>query len=110
MIWRENPKSRNLKVEKDCSLDKKWSFRAVCYLFYLANLRCISTALKEVNEKLDKELESIKAAGTWKSERVITSEQNVSGISVHGTQGKILNFCANNYLGTLQLCVLVGFL
>merc|ERR1711976_1021300 len=64
-----------------------------------ANLRCISTALKEVNEKLDKELESIKAAGTWKSERVITSEQNVSGISVHGTQGKILNFCANNYLG-----------
>ena len=29
---------------------------------------------------------------------MITSEQNV-GISVDGSQGKILNFCANNYLG-----------
>ena len=67
-------------------------------MFYLANVRFISAALKEVNEKLDKELESIKAAGTWKAERVITSEQNV-GISVDGSQGKILNFCANNYLG-----------
>jgi len=62
-------------------------------------LRSISTALKEVNEKLDVELESIKAAGTWKSERIITSQQDVSAISVAGTQGPILNFCANNYLG-----------
>merc|ERR1711983_701887 len=51
-----------------------------------------------VNEKLDVELEGIKAAGTWKSERVITSKQDVS-INVHGSQGQILNFCANNYLG-----------
>ena len=60
--------------------------------------RLFSTALKQVNEKLDQELEDIRSAGTWKAERVITSQQDV-GISVHGSSGKILNFCANNYLG-----------
>ncbi len=44
------------------------------------------------------ELGAIKAAGTWKSERVITSPQ-AAAITVQGTQGRILNFCANNYLG-----------
>ena len=34
IFWRENPKSWILKVEKDCSLDKKCSFRTVCYLFF----------------------------------------------------------------------------
>ena len=37
-------------------------------------------------------------AGTWKTERVITSTQNTS-VSVVGSKGPILNFCANNYLG-----------
>ena len=37
-------------------------------------------------------------AGTWKSERIITSKQDVS-IKVKGQPGPILNFCANNYLG-----------
>ena len=37
-------------------------------------------------------------AGTWKTERVITGEMNTS-VSVAGTSGQILNFCANNYLG-----------
>jgi len=62
------------------------------------NSRALSTALKQVNEKLDHELQEIKNAGTWKSERVITSQQDV-GITVDGSEGKILNFCANNYLG-----------
>jgi len=62
------------------------------------NSRALSTALKQVNEKLDHELQEIKNAGTWKSERVITSQQDV-GIEVDGSEGKILNFCANNYLG-----------
>jgi len=43
-------------------------------------------------------LDGIKNAGTWKTERVITSRQDVS-IDVQGSKGKILNFCANNYLG-----------
>ena len=51
-----------------------------------------------MKERLEKELDGIRDAGTWKTERVITSRQDVS-INVQGSQGKILNFCANNYLG-----------
>ena len=47
-------------------------------------------------EFLTKELQEIKAAGLWKNEREITSPQN-SNISVK--EDKVLNFCANNYLG-----------
>ena len=42
------------------------------------------------------ELEEISAAGLFKNERIITSEQGAS-IVVNGKQ--VLNFCANNYLG-----------
>ena len=45
---------------------------------------------------LTKELQEIKNAGLWKNEREITSPQNAN-ISVKGD--KVLNFCANNYLG-----------
>jgi glycine C-acetyltransferase len=45
-----------------------------------------------------KELEAIRAAGTYKKERVITSPQSTS-ISVLDSESKVLNFCANNYLG-----------
>jgi glycine C-acetyltransferase len=45
---------------------------------------------------LKTELEEIKNAGLWKTEREITSPQNAS-IDVGGK--KALNFCANNYLG-----------
>jgi glycine C-acetyltransferase len=43
------------------------------------------------------ELEGLKSAGLYKSERVITSTQS-SEIEVAGG-GRVLNFCANNYLG-----------
>ena len=46
---------------------------------------------------LKKELESIKEAGLYKKERVITSAQ-AAEITIHGGQ-QVLNFCANNYLG-----------
>jgi glycine C-acetyltransferase len=42
------------------------------------------------------ELEEIKGAGLFKTERIITSEQGPE-IEVMGK--KVLNFCANNYLG-----------
>ncbi len=45
---------------------------------------------------LTNELQEIKTAGLWKNEREITSPQN-SNISVK--EDKVLNFCANNYLG-----------
>ncbi|XP_070566567.1 2-amino-3-ketobutyrate coenzyme A ligase, mitochondrial-like [Ptychodera flava] len=55
-------------------------------------------ALDSMNDILGDTLSGIKEAGTWKAERVITTKQAAS-IQVAGTQNKILNFCANNYLG-----------
>ncbi len=48
-------------------------------------------------EFLQKELDGIKEAGLFKQERIITSPQ-AAEISVAGGK-KVLNFCANNYLG-----------
>jgi len=48
--------------------------------------------------RLANELKDIEEAGLWKHERVITSEQSVN-ISVKGSSSRVLNFCANNYLG-----------
>jgi len=46
---------------------------------------------------LEAELQSIKDAGLYKNERVITSAQKAD-ITVNGDT-QVLNFCANNYLG-----------
>lgn len=43
-------------------------------------------------------MDDIKAAGTYKVERVITSPQT-SQITVDGIPKRVINFCANNYLG-----------
>ncbi|WP_457936198.1 glycine C-acetyltransferase [Mesorhizobium sp. 10J20-29] len=45
---------------------------------------------------LTSELEGLKAAGLYKSERVITSPQSAE---IEVSNRKLLNFCANNYLG-----------
>jgi glycine C-acetyltransferase len=47
-------------------------------------------------EHLSSELDGLKSAGLYKSERVISSPQSAE-IEVGGR--KLLNFCANNYLG-----------
>ncbi|MCH5331375.1 MAG: glycine C-acetyltransferase [Alistipes sp.] len=47
-------------------------------------------------EHLSSQLEEIKAAGLYKSERIIETPQ-AAGIGVAGRE--VLNFCANNYLG-----------
>ena len=47
-------------------------------------------------KRIAAELEEIKAAGLFKSERIISSAQGAE-ILVNGK--KVLNFCANNYLG-----------
>ncbi len=50
-----------------------------------------------IKENLQKEIDEIKAAGLYKSERIITTPQ---GAEIDTTQVKhVLNFCANNYLG-----------
>ncbi|EGV94327.1 2-amino-3-ketobutyrate coenzyme A ligase, mitochondrial [Cricetulus griseus] len=56
------------------------------------------SALAQLRGIVEGELEGIRGAGTWKSERVITSRQGPC-IHVDGISGGILNFCANNYLG-----------
>ncbi|QDK81284.1 glycine C-acetyltransferase [Spirosoma sp. KCTC 42546] len=50
-----------------------------------------------IKEQLQQELNSIKEAGLYKSERIIVSPQS-SVIAIHGGR-EVLNFCANNYLG-----------
>lgn len=60
--------------------------------------RLLSSAASSFRTILQSQLEGIKEAGTFKSERVITSPQK-SKISVDGMKTKVLNFCANNYLG-----------
>jgi glycine C-acetyltransferase len=46
---------------------------------------------------LNKETDDLRAAGLYKTERIITSPQQAA-ISVQGDT-EVLNFCANNYLG-----------
>lgn len=57
-----------------------------------------SPALTQFRDILNQQLTSIKDAGTYKSERIITSPQKTE-ISVAGRSKTVLNFCANNYLG-----------
>ncbi|RWS26397.1 2-amino-3-ketobutyrate coenzyme A ligase-like protein [Leptotrombidium deliense] len=49
-------------------------------------------------EVLDVQLNEIREAGTWKTERVIVTKQDAL-IRVEGSKEPVLNFCANNYLG-----------
>jgi glycine C-acetyltransferase len=51
---------------------------------------------KSFYERLQTELQEIKDSGLYKTERIIESEQGAE-IIVNGR--KVLNFCANNYLG-----------
>jgi len=55
-------------------------------------------SLSSLVSRLDGELQGIRDAGLWKTERVVTSVQS-SKINVANSPDKVLNFCANNYLG-----------
>ena len=63
-------------------------------------LPIFAVQLKAMNEKFAErirtEIQEIKDSGLYKSERVITSPQGAE-ITVNGK--RVLNFCANNYLG-----------
>jgi glycine C-acetyltransferase len=50
---------------------------------------------------LTKTLDDIRAAGLYKTERVISTPQGVD-IGVEGRRSEVLNLCANNYLGLAQ--------
>ena len=47
-------------------------------------------------KRLQSEIDEIKTSGLYKNERIISSPQGAE-ITVNGK--KVLNFCANNYLG-----------
>ena len=51
-----------------------------------------------MTDRLGAELDGIREAGTWKTERVITSPM-ASSVTVAGSDSPVLNFCSNNYLG-----------
>jgi glycine C-acetyltransferase len=53
----------------------------------------MKTALQQIEE----ELESIRRAGTWREERIITTPQRARIDTT--AQPRVLNMCANNYLG-----------
>ncbi len=52
---------------------------------------------EQFKPKLEQELQSIEGAGLFKRERIITSPQ-AAEITIAGGK-RVLNFCANNYLG-----------
>ncbi|TFV92387.1 glycine C-acetyltransferase [Algoriphagus kandeliae] len=52
---------------------------------------------EQIKPKFEKEIAAIKEAGLFKKERIITSPQ-AAEITIEGGK-KVLNFCANNYLG-----------
>src|SRR2546429_7487653 len=55
---------------------------------------------KAFRSRVSSQLEEIRAAGTYKRERVIVTPQ---GTSIRVSDGKpVLNLCANNYLGLAQ--------
>lgn len=51
----------------------------------------------KIKEQLQKEIQDIKDAGLYKSERIITSSQDA--VIKISTGEEVINFCANNYLG-----------
>ncbi|XP_076231270.1 glycine C-acetyltransferase [Calliopsis andreniformis] len=57
----------------------------------------LQKSMSSLSECINSELKAIKAAGTWKTERVIASPQCTRITLANGV--KALNFCANNYLG-----------
>ncbi|KJH44264.1 glycine C-acetyltransferase [Dictyocaulus viviparus] len=67
-------------------------------MFSRTSIRFYSKANLNLRTILNNELDTIKVAGTYKNERIITGPQGVL-VNVMGQTKPVLNFCANNYLG-----------
>jgi glycine C-acetyltransferase len=88
--WRSALKNKSMGIYKGCFPG-----------FHLLDLQFFTAIkFKHMNENFAKrigtEVEEIKTAGLFKTERIISSEQGAE-IVVNGKT--VLNFCANNYLG-----------
>jgi glycine C-acetyltransferase len=53
-------------------------------------------SLIEIKILLKSQLSEIRAAGTYKEERIISSPQRMN---ITADKKEVINFCANNYLG-----------
>ena len=71
-------------------------FDIIIYVLIRKDTKNNTVMYGKMKEYLQQELESIKEAGLYKTERVICSHQRAE-IEVGGRT--VLNFCANNYLG-----------
>lgn len=82
-------------------MKNKWKFYKYIFIFVAIKDRTIkriqSANASSLVTFIKPELEAIKAAGTWKKERIIVSPQRTRIVLNDGT--KVLNFCANDYLG-----------
>ena len=63
-----------------------------------SSVRRVSSLTQVIDKRLNPELDSIRQAGTWKTERIISTSQSAR-IKVENSSNELLNFCANNYLG-----------
>lgn len=54
---------------------------------------------KEYGEYIQQQIALLKEEGLYKSERIICTQQQAEIGVVNGCEKKVLNFCANNYLG-----------
>jgi glycine C-acetyltransferase len=68
------------------------------------HLRRLST-LDNFRAHIGEQLKEIKAAGTLKNERIITTKQ-AAHIRVINNDVDFLNFCSNNYLGLSRFNIL----
>ena len=67
---------------------------------FSSTFKCYTKAMQKFDAILSANLKDIEAQGLYKRERVITSPQDAEITIQRGDkQYKVLNFCANNYLG-----------
>src|SRR5207244_13624853 len=76
--------------------------------FAIDDIRIISelAMIEEFEKQLAQSLEEIRSQGLFKTERVITSPQDAH-IAITGGK-RVLNMCANNYLGLADHPVLIA--
>jgi len=92
--------NRNQYSGKEIFPDQVSFYSNDCSSNGLKTLRRFADQIDSMNQnftqRIGKEVEEVKAAGLYKKERIIVSPQGAE-IEVGGK--KVLNFCANNYLG-----------
>src|SRR6266571_799307 len=86
--------------EKVCAASRWCTSQNICGSFRHGLIDSDFVMYKAFHSRISSQLEEIRAAGTYKRERVIITPQ---GTMIRVSDGKpVLNLCANNYLGLAQ--------